>query len=59
MTVKRAKEILGEEIENLPDKEIQVMIDSDFRFCDAIIDVIMSLGTSLTVSSLTNYEKQN
>jgi hypothetical protein len=59
MTVKRAKEILGEEIENLPDKEIQVMIDRDFRFCDAIIDVIMSLGTSLTVSSLTNYEKQN
>jgi len=55
MTTKRAREILGEEIENLSDDEVQEMIDRDFIFCDVLLDVIMSVPESM----LTNYEEHN
>ncbi len=42
MTIQRAREILGDEIENLSDSEVQAMIDRDFIFCDALLDVIMA-----------------
>ncbi len=52
MTIQRAREILGDEIESLSDSEIQAMIDRDFRFCDALLDVIM---TSNDVSGNLNF----
>lgn len=55
MIVKEARGLLGEEIENLSDDEVQQMIDRDLMFCDALLDVIMSLPKS----ALTNYEEQN
>ena len=55
MTVTEARNILQDEIENLSDSEVQQMIDRDFMFCDALLDVIMSIPKS----ALTNYEEQN
>lgn len=55
MTIERAREILGEEIENLSDSEVQEMIDRDFMLCDALLDVIMVTPQSM----LTSYEKYN
>lgn len=54
MTVKQARDTLQEEIEDLCDQEVQQMIDWDFRFCDALLDVIMASNGSM----LTNYGKQ-
>lgn len=55
MTIKRARELLDTEIENLKDEEVQHMIDRDFRLCDALLDVIMNT----TETMLTNNERKN
>ncbi|MBI3379167.1 hypothetical protein HY029_00235 [Candidatus Gottesmanbacteria bacterium] len=55
MTIQKAREIIGEEIQSLSDQEIQEMIDRDFMLCDALLDVIMTVSEDL----LTKYEKQN
>lgn len=41
MTIRKVREILGLEIEDLSDDEVQIMIDRDFMLCDALLDVIM------------------
>jgi hypothetical protein len=55
MTVKRARKILGEELVDLSDNEVQEMINRDMQFCDAILDVIMNSDESI----LTTNEKLN
>lgn len=40
MTVERARQILGEDIESLVDKEVEMLIQSAGNFCDVMLDVI-------------------
>ena len=47
MTIQRAREILGEEVDNLSDSEVQKMIDRDFMLCDALLDMIMTCKESI------------
>jgi len=55
MTIQRARELLGEEIKEMSDRDIQQMIDNDYLFCDSLLEVIMNTkNDSLTLKETTN-----
>lgn len=42
MTIEAARQILGEEIQNLTDKEVLILIADVGSVCDTILDVIVN-----------------